>query len=447
MSTARDVFTPSRLNREVRALLEGHFPLIWIEGELSNLARPRSGHLYFSLKDEQAQVRCAMFRSRNQHLRFRPRDGDHVLLRARVGLYEGRGEFQLVVEHMEEAGEGLLRRRFEELRDRLAAEGLFDAARKRPLPAWPRQVAVVTSASGAALHDVLSVLARRFPALPVLVAPVPVQGPGAAEQIVQAIGRIGARGDSDVVLLVRGGGSLEDLQAFNEEAVARAIRACPVPVVSGVGHEVDFTIADLAADHRAPTPSAAAELVSPDREAIASRLRALEHRLLRRTLALVEASRLRLAGLEGRLLRIHPRARLQQHMLRLDELDRRLGAAVTRRLAADRQRWAAAHGRLLRVAPAVAPRRQRLGELERRLRSAMHAGLGQRRRRLESGIRALGAVSPLATLERGYSILRRDRDGRLITRAEDVATGDHIHARLAHGSLRCRVEETAADEG
>ena len=261
---SRHILTPSTLNRLVRDLLEDALPLVWIEGELSNVARPASGHLYFTLKDANAQVRCAMFRPKAIGLRFRPADGAHVLVRARVGLYEPRGEFQLVAEHMEPAGEGALQREFEQLKARLDAEGLFDRSRKRPLPAFARRIGVITSATGAAVRDVLSVLSRRWPLAEVDVLPVPVQGREAPPAIVSMLRRASASGRYDVLLLTRGGGSLEDLWAFNDEQVARAVHASAVPVVSAVGHEVDFSIADFVADLRAPTPSAAAELLVPD---------------------------------------------------------------------------------------------------------------------------------------------------------------------------------------
>src|SRR5580692_12739975 len=262
----RDVYSVSRLNREVRTLLERGFGMIWLEGEISNFSRPSSGHWYFSLKDAGAQVRCAMFRQRNMSCTFTARDGQKVLVRARIGLYEPRGEFQLLVEHMEDAGLGALRRRFDELAAKLAAEGLFAPERKRPLPGLPKRIGVITSPSGAAIHDILHVLARRFAAIPVLLYPVAVQGAAAAAEIVAALNLAGRRAECDVLILARGGGSLEDLWAFNDEALARAIAASPIPVVSGIGHETDFTIADFAADVRAPTPSAAAELVVRSRD-------------------------------------------------------------------------------------------------------------------------------------------------------------------------------------
>ena len=260
----REIFTVSDLNREARELLEGHFPLVWVEGEISNLARPSSGHIYFSLKDEAAQVRCAMFKMRNRLLNFQPENGQQVLARARISLYEARGDFQLIIEHMEETGDGALRRQFELLKHKLFEEGLFDESHKRELPSLPTRLGVITSPSGAAIRDILSVLKRRFPGIPILIYPVPVQGNEAPPAIIDAIKTAGIRKDCDLLILARGGGSLEDLWAFNDESVARAIYHCPIPVVTGIGHEIDFTIADFVADFRAPTPSAAAEYISPD---------------------------------------------------------------------------------------------------------------------------------------------------------------------------------------
>ena len=305
---ARDVYTVSRLNLDARALLEDAFSTVWIEGEISNLARPRSGHIYFTLKDEHCQVRCAMFRMHNRSLSFTPEDGMQVLAHARVSLYPERGEFQLIVQYMEEAGAGALRRAFDALKSRLGAEGLFDTEHKRPLPVLPRCVGVVTSPTGAAVRDVLSVLGRRFPAVPVVIHPVPVQGAGAAEAIARMIDIACERAECDVLILARGGGSLEDLWAFNEEAVARAMYRASMPVVTGVGHEVDFTIADLVADLRAPTPSAAAESVVPDANEWAARYRGFEDRLvaaMRRGLA-ARSGEVRM--LSKRL--VHPRRRL-----------------------------------------------------------------------------------------------------------------------------------------
>jgi exodeoxyribonuclease VII large subunit len=438
----RDIYSVSRLNREARALLEGGLPSVWIEGELSNFSRPASGHWYFTLKDEAAQVRCAMFRQRNLLVRATPRDGMQVLLRARVGLYEQRGDFQLIADHLEEAGEGELRRRFELLKQRLAAEGLFDAARKRPLPRLPRRIGVVTSPHGAALHDVLQVLRRRFPAVPVLIYPVPVQGAGAGAQIAAMLGLASRRAEVDVLLLVRGGGSLEDLWSFNEEAVARAIVASPVPVVVGVGHEVDFTIADFAADVRAPTPSAAAELVVPEAAAWSRELGVTLRRLglaLGRSLA---TRRDALQRANRQLARLHPAALIAQRIQRLDELHGRLGVALRTGLTARGQKLIALRAGLGGLTPAtrIASLGQRMLHARARLDSAQRHGLAERRGRLQASMAALQAVSPLATLERGYAIVTLAADGTVLRDVTRAPAGSQIDAQLAHGRLRARVE-------
>ncbi|MDQ2694115.1 MAG: exodeoxyribonuclease VII large subunit [Pseudomonadota bacterium] len=442
----RDVYSVSRLNAAVRALLEGAFPLLWVEGEVSNLRRVSSGHVYFSLKDDQAQVNCALFRNRAVLLRGRIDNGRQVLVRARVSLYAARGDYQLIIEHLEDAGDGALRRLFDERRRRLEREGLFAESAKRPLPRFPRRVGVVTSPSGAAVRDVLTVLQRRFPALPVLVYPVPVQGEGAGQRIANMIALAGRRGDCDVLLLVRGGGSLEDLWAFNEEAVARAIRACPVPVVTGVGHETDVTIADFAADLRAPTPSAAAELVSPDQWEWRRRFRALEERLdyaLRRRLA---QERQRLVALDRRLALQHPGRRLHDQAQRLDELTERLRQALERRLERQASRLAGLAVRLRVQAPLPLIRRndERIRTLARRLVTAMQRRGDHARQRLAAAGRALDAVSPLRTLGRGYAIVRRYPGGEVVRRAQQVKTGERVEALLGQGYLICHVEETHA---
>ena len=441
----RDVYTVSRLNREARALLERGFGSLWLEGEISNFARPGSGHWYFSLKDAAAQVRCAMFRQRNSLVKFTPRDGQKVLVRARVGLYEPRGEYQLLIEHIEDAGVGALKRQFEELAARLAAEGLFDAARKRPLPRLPRRIGVITSPTGAAVRDILHVLARRFPAAAVLVYPVPVQGAQAPGEIIEALRLAGRRAECDVLILARGGGSLEDLWAFNDEALARAIRACPIPVVSGVGHEVDFTIADLAADVRAPTPSAAAEIVVPDgaqwRKALqvhAARLRAGMQRRLR-------DARERLGWLAGRAAQSGPSARLAEQMQRIDELEARLRRGLRQHLADLRSELAQRQSRLWRLNPAVRLRETaaRQGELLARLWAAQLQQLRHASERLLPLVRTLNAVSPLATLDRGYAIVAT-ADGRILRDAADAPPGTRVEARLAHGRIWATVDEPKA---
>ncbi len=328
IAPARDVYSVTRLTREVRALLERGLGVVWVAGELSNLSQPASGHWYFSLKDRGAQLRCVMFRMQNSLVGFTPRAGAQVLVRGRISVYEARGEYQLIVEHLEEAGIGALRREFERLKTRLAAEGLFALERKRSLPRFPQRIGVITSPSGAALRDILQILARRYPPAAVLIYPAPVQGAAAAAALVAALESASRRAECDVLIVARGGGSLEDLWAFNDERLARAIHAASRPVVSGVGHEIDFTIADLVADARAPTPSAAAELVVPERGALLAALERTHQRLawcVRRELQVLGA---RLAGTERRLSLAHPGLRLQQQMQRLDELTQRLSGAA-----------------------------------------------------------------------------------------------------------------------
>jgi exodeoxyribonuclease VII large subunit len=439
----RDVYTISRLNREVRALLDNHFSLVWVEGELSNLSRPASGHLYFSLKDRDAQIRCAMFRMRNQLLPFTPGDGMQVLVRARVSLYEPRGDFQLVVEHMEEAGDGLLRRAFEDLKNRLNTEGLFDPAHKKPLPRLPHHIGVVTSPTGAAIRDILSILRRRFPTIPVLIYPVPVQGTAAAAEIARTVRLAGQRRDCDVLVVARGGGSLEDLWAFNEEVVARAIYDCPIPIVSGVGHETDVTIADFVADHRAATPSAAAELVSPNGEEWLQAFVNLESRLVTQIRRQHHTKTQALQWLTGRLAQLHPARRLSDHGQRLDELEQRLRLAWRAQLRHDTARLNALSAQLHRHDPSrrlqqLQMQREHLGL---RLIQVMQASLERRRQRLANLGRALDAVSPLATLSRGYAIVKRLPDGTIVRAAEAVKVGDRIETRVAQGRLISTVDE------
>jgi exodeoxyribonuclease VII large subunit len=437
----REVYTVSRLNREARAVLEANFPLLWLEGEISNLTRPRSGHVYFSLKDEFAQVRCAMFRMRVMHLGFTPKDGTRVLARVKVGLYEPRGDFQLVVEHMEEAGDGALRRAFEALKQRLSGEGLFDESRKRPLPELPRCIGVVTSPSGAAIRDILTVLKRRFPAIPVVLYPVAVQGEGAAREIAEAIRLAGRRRDCDVLIVGRGGGSLEDLWAFNEEVVARAIHDSPLPVISAVGHEVDFTIADFVADARAPTPSAAAEMLSPDRGAWLSRLHRIEGRLVQRMQQQLRHRRQQLDWLGKRLK--HPGRRLQENAQRLDEMEMRLALAWRHLARHQRARMEMLQARLERHRPTLRLRQlqQSQQDLSHRLQQAMQQQLKQCRLRLAAQSHALETVSPLATLGRGYAIVTATKNDKVLHKSNEVSVGEVVRARLHQGQLLCRVEE------
>jgi exodeoxyribonuclease VII large subunit len=441
LARERQVLRPSQLNALARDLLEGSFPQVWVEGEISNFSRPASGHAYFTLKDARAQVRCALFKPKAQALRFAPRDGMQVLARGRLTLYEARGDYQLVLDHMEEAGEGALRRAFEQLKARLAAEGLFDAARKRPLPAFPRRLGVITSPRGAAVRDVLSVLGRRFPLLPVDVLPVPVQGDGAAAQILDMLRRAADSGRYDVLLLTRGGGSLEDLWAFNDEALARAIAASPVPVVSAVGHEIDTSLSDFAADLRAPTPSAAAELLVPERGELLARLR--QHgRQLQALLARGNASRAQRADQAFlKLQALRPQLRLERGRGRLAALRTRMDQALRRPLSLGAETLARTLRRLDQAHPRrrLQDHRHRLQLLEHSLHSAWKQAQQPRRLQLQGLARALEGMSPLATLGRGYAILRHGPDGSVLRRAADAGLGDVVLARLADGELHLTV--------
>ncbi len=438
----RSILTPSTLNRLVRDLLGDVFPFVWIEGELSNVAKPASGHLYFTLKDSGAQVRCAMFKPKSASLRFRPVDGMQVLLRAKVGLYEPRGEFQLVAESMEPAGEGALQREFEQLKARLDAEGLFAQARKRPLPRYAKRIGVITSATGAAVRDVLSVLSRRWPLADVEVLPVPVQGREAPPAIVKMLNKASASGRYDVLLLTRGGGSLEDLWAFNDEAVARAIHTSAVPVVSAVGHEIDFSIADFVADLRAPTPSAAAELLVPDAVATIRHLQQLQQRLLTLQQRKLQAHSQRVDHLFARLQAQRPQARLARDRERLIHLQRRLTGVLREQSQQRQTRLERLHNRLLARHPrARLPLlARRLAEQDQRLRRAIALTLERKQTSIRHIGRALHAVSPLATLDRGYAILF-DETGRVLRSVAATKPDERLTARLADGELRVRVSE------
>ncbi|MEW8272960.1 MAG: exodeoxyribonuclease VII large subunit [Candidatus Thiodiazotropha taylori] len=438
---AREIFSVSRLVRETRAILEASFPLLWVSGEISNLAQPASGHIYFSLKDEAAQVRCAMFRMKRQRLRFRPENGQQVLIRAKVSLYEARGEFQLIAEHMEPAGEGALRFAFEQLKQKLAAEGLFDTEQKKPIPVPPKQLGLITSPSGAAVRDLLSVLKRRFPALPVIIYPVQVQGEDAARQIVQMLKLAERRQECDLLILSRGGGSLEDLQAFNEEQVARAIHQLSIPVVTGIGHEIDFTIADFVADRRAATPSAAAELVTPDQLEWQQRLHAVTRRLKQNQQQRLQQLQQHFSALLKRLQIQHPKRRLQQQAQRLDELSDRLSRQFHFNLLQKHQRIDRLHTRLARQTPEQRLNRlmQQTANLEQRLHRAVTQRLNREQTRFTQLGRDLHNLSPLNTLGRGYAIVSSPTTNAIITDVAEVELGDELQARLHKGSLICQV--------
>jgi exodeoxyribonuclease VII large subunit len=439
----RDIYTVARLNREARELLESGFASLWVEGEISNLARPPSGHLYFTLKDATAQVSCALFRNRAGRLGFRIDNGTQVLARAQVSLYEARGNFQLIVDHLEEAGDGALRRAFEQLKQRLHAEGLFDPSHKRELPTWPRAIGVITSPSGAAIRDVLTVLKRRCPAIPVIIYPTLVQGEHAAARIVAALQTADRRAECDVLLLTRGGGSLEDLWPFNDERVARAVYASALPVVSAVGHEIDTVISDFVADRRAPTPSAAAELLSPDSHQLGMRFDRLRQQLQVRVERIVQQRRERLGWLTRRVMQCDPGRRLLQQNQRLDELQQRLTRAWLNARSRRQARIEAGYARLRQHSPQQ--RLQRLDaladQLAQRLQYCINIQIAARRERLAVSARALDAISPLATLQRGYSITLRANSGKVLRRADECVVGDILETRLARGRLFSRVSE------
>ena len=406
-------------------LLESGLGSVWVQAELSNLSRPGSGHWYFSLKDRDAQLRCAMFRQRNVLARFTPREGQLVLARGRISLYEPRGDYQLLVEHLEDAGIGALQRAFEELRVRLSLEGLFAAERKRELPSAPLRIGVITSPTGAAIRDILHVLGQRFPAAQVLIYPVPVQGVAAAPAIAAALDLAAARADCEVLILARGGGSLEDLWAFNDERVARALARCSLPVVAGIGHETDVTIADFVADVRASTPTGAAQLAVPDRRLWLQRLEVLARRFDAAMLRTLHEVAGQVGSRQERLQRAHPGARLAQHAQRLDELEVRLRQALASRIRATSAELAALVARS--------------GSATERLLRAWGQKLESTRARVELAARALHAVSPLATLQRGFAILARAEDGAIIRHSAQPGIGEPIEARLADGVITARV--------
>jgi exodeoxyribonuclease VII large subunit len=439
--TDRQIFSVSELNRSVRHLLETQLPMLWVEGEISNFARPASGHWYLTLKDGQAQVRCAMFRNSNMRVNFKPANGTQVLVRGRIGLYEGRGDYQLIIEHMEEAGFGALQRQFDELKQKLVNEGLFETAHKKPMPDSVRHIGVITSPTGAAVKDILSVLKRRFPAIKVSIFPTAVQGEQAAGQILEAIQNAQQHSDCDALIVGRGGGSLEDLWPFNEESVARAIFACEIPIISAVGHEVDFTIADFVADLRAPTPSAAAELVSPDGEDMLNQFEGFElllaEAMARKTHLLDQQVR----NLHKRLQ--HPGRKLQEQAQHLDHLDIRLRRAINSKLQQQRFRMDSLQGKLSRVHPAdaIINRQQLVAGYIKQMSRAVVQQLEVKKIKTAQAMHLLDTVSPLKTLGRGYSIIR-DHQGAVVKSVAGVSAGDKLKSQVADGEILFSVVKT-----
>jgi exodeoxyribonuclease VII large subunit len=441
-ATNRTVYTVSELNHSVAAVLEKSFVWVWVEGEISNLARPASGHIYFSLKDSGAQVSCAMFRSSHRKIKFKADNGMQVVVRAKVSLYETRGNYQLIVDNMEEAGDGILRRKFEALKNKLATEGLFDEDAKQDIPELPTCIGVITSNSGAAIRDVLSVIERRFPSIPVKLYSVPVQGKQSSPAICKALTLAEEHGVCDVLLMVRGGGSMEDLWSFNEESVARAIFDCPIPIVSGIGHEVDFTIADFVADYRAATPTAAAETVTPDQENWLQTLAWYQQRLPQLLFETIQHHSEQLTWLRKRLSQQHPVAVYQRLSQKLDDLDQRISYAWRFQIQRSRHHYQQLNSRLLSASPNVTTQhfQHKLQLYWQRLQYRMLSKLEQQKSRLGSSVRTLQAVSPLQTLERGYSV-SSDNQGRTLLKTDNLAIGDKIFTQLKKGKFISRLEK------
>ncbi|MGB5469759.1 MAG: exodeoxyribonuclease VII large subunit [Woeseiaceae bacterium] len=433
----------SQLNRRVKTLLEQGIARLWVEGELSNLSRPASGHVYFSLKDDSAQVSAAWFRQRQRGPAIGFKNGDHVLAYGRVSIYEARGNYQLIVEQMEPAGEGVLQRRFEALKKKLLDEGLFDEDRKRALPALPNRIGIITSPSGAAIRDILSVLGRRFPAIPVVIYPAAVQGDAAPGELTAALATAVRRDECDVLIIGRGGGSLEDLWAFNDEQLARAIADCPLPIISAVGHEVDFTIADFVADVRAPTPSGAAEIVVPSQHDWQRRIATLAVRMGRIGQRAVEDRAQQMDWLGRRLLAASPAATLRRQQDSLRENMGRLASAMRQRRLQENNRLQTIRGRLVQLSPAMSVQRSiaHLAALRQRLATVTRTIVSTADHRASLLGRALHSVSPLATLDRGYAIVTEASSNRVVLRARDVGRGDEIRARLSKGELVATVSK------
>ena len=433
----------SELNRQVRTLLEQGIARLWVEGEISNLARPASRHVYFSLKDNSAQIRCAFFRQQQRGLTINLKDGDQVLVFGRVSIYEARGDYQLIIEQVEAAGEGELRRRFEALKTKLATEGLFDENLKQAVPELPKRIGVVTSSSGAAIRDILAVLKRRFPAIPVIIYPTAVQGQAAASQIVKSLNTAVTRRECDVIIIARGGGSLEDLWPFNEEVVARAISECPIPVISAIGHEVDFTISDFVADLRAPTPSGAAELVVPDQTEWLRSLAAITTRIASLGRHYLEDHYQQLDWLHRRLSQSSPTTTVIRQINWLKNLKQVLTSTVRHDLTKRSRAIELVRSSLLQYSPAIEVQysMRRLTKLHQRLSNVGTGSIGNLKNKLNLAERALQSVNPLATLQRGYAIVSDSATGNVLTNTSMTKPGSKITARLAHGNLIATVDK------
>ncbi len=437
----QSIYTVSRLNTEVKKLLETGLGTVWLSGEISNLTMAASGHWYLTLKDDQAQVRCAMFRGANSKVSLRPKNGLQVLVRAKLSLYEPRGDYQLILESMAPEGEGLLQQAFDALKFKLAAQGLFASQHKQTLPAHPTRVGLITSATGAAVHDILSVLKRRNPSLQVIIYPSQVQGKAATPQLVSAIQLANARNEVDLIVLGRGGGSMEDLWCFNEEAVAHAVFNSKLPIISAVGHEVDVTICDFVADVRAATPSAAAELLSQDAQFWTNRIQQQQHRLKQAMLSLLSKRANELRQQQLKLSHHEPRAKLQLQAQRLDDLELRLNRGLTYMLNLHQTKLNHLQNRLSQTQPLQRISRLQIQQeqLNQRLTRGMASFLKQNQQQHRALLQQLQTVSPLATLARGYSITT-DSQGKVIDNSEQLSQGDLITTRFAHGEIVAKVQ-------
>ncbi len=438
--TGADVYSVSRLNREVRAVLEGSFPTLWVKGEMSNLARPASGHWYFSLKDANSQVRCAMFKGRNRFIKFQPENGDEVLLQVNVGLYEGRGEFQLIVEQMEPAGEGALQRAFEQLKQKLFREGLFAEEHKKPLPKYPKQIGVITSPTGAAIRDILSVLKRRYPLADVIVYPVPVQGEAATEEICKMLKQVEQRNEVDVIILARGGGSIEDLWAFNDETLARLIFKCSIPIVSGIGHEIDFTIADFVADYRAATPSAAAEIVCQEFDQIKNIIKQRQNNLTTLMREQIRELAQTLDFFYGKL--FSPLEKIQKYNLEFEYLKKRMLNNWQQKLMHDGLRLKQIKESIIRISPvsSLETKRETTFHLFKQLINIYEQKKEKNMGKLKYLVHSLDLVSPLAVLNRGYTITRRLTDNSVIHTIKDLNSGDEIDILFPDGNATAEIK-------
>jgi len=436
------VYTVSQLTADIKSLLEENFPFVWIGGEISNFRVPSSGHFYFTLKDEHAQISAVMFRGQNRNMKFIPADGMRVTGLGRISLYEPRGTYQIILEYLEPKGVGELQIAFEQLKARLEAEGLFDPSRKKPIPFLPGKISVITSPTGAVIHDILTVTGRRFPDIPIEIVPAKVQGEGADAEICAGIRLLNERKDTDVIILARGGGSLEDFHAFNSESVARAIFASEIPIISGVGHETDFTIADFAADLRAPTPSAAAELAVPLKSELIRQRAGLDRALREGFLAYIQNRRRMLADFDRRL--IHPQRKIQDFRLRLDDYTQRIIRLTNRLLLLRKEQFAMRKDRLALQNPVnkIRELKEKLGSLNKNLLQYTRTTVKQKSRHIRELSARLHSLNPSAILERGYSIALSVPDGKIIRDASAVRQGHKMEVRVAKGKIHCRVEET-----